>query len=78
MTIDLSAIADALWTAGNIANPVNYDDLEIKELSLTGNMEMKEMWLRKIKWATVDDEKDEFPKSAIDYEFTENSVKLEP
>lgn len=39
---------------------------------------MKEMWLRKIKWATVDDEKDDFPKSAIDYEFTENSVKLEP
>lgn len=77
-TVDLAAIADALWNAGNMGNPVTYQDLEIKELSLTGNMELKEMWARKIKWATVDDDKEDFPESAVDYDFTPSQVKLEP
>lgn len=77
-TVDLSIIADALWNAGNMGKPVKYQDLQISELSLTGNMELKEMQSRKIKWSTVDDDKEDFPQSAIDYEFTTTSVTLEP
>lgn len=69
--INIHAIADALWKSGNMGNPNSgYDDLQIDELSLTGNMKLQEMWSRKIKWTTVDDESDEYPMSAVDYEFT--------
>jgi len=42
-TVDLSLIANALWTAGNLGKSVKYGDLIIDELSLTGNMMLKEM-----------------------------------
>lgn len=77
--VDLHAIADALWKSGNMGNPsAAYDGLQIEELSLTGNMKIEEMWSRKIKWATVDDGNYEYPRSAVDYDFTPTQVKLEP
>lgn len=76
--VDLDRIADALWNAGNMAKPANYQDTKINELSLTGNMEIGEMMSRKIKWPTVDDDKNDFPKSAIDYEINTSKVTLEP
>ena len=77
-TVDLSLIAEALWTAGNSDKPIKYQDLQIDELSLTGNMYLKEMMARKIKWATVDDDKDDFPQSVVEYDFTPTQVQLEP
>lgn len=77
-SINLSGIADALWKSANKLAPVAYDGLEITELSLTGNMELKEMQARKLKWMTVDDEKMELPRSVVDYEFTPDLVKVEP
>ena len=78
--VNLHAIADALWKSGNMGNPsAAYDGLQIEELSLTGNMKIEEMWSRKIKWATVDDDgSSEYPQSAVEYEFTPTQVKLEP
>jgi hypothetical protein len=34
--------------------PVNYLTLDIKEMSLTGNMAIEEMLERKVQWKTVD------------------------
>ena len=34
--------------------PVNYNSLEIKEMSLSGNMAIEEMLERKVQWKTVD------------------------
>ena len=71
--INLHTIADALWKSGNMGNPnAGYDDLQIDELSLTGNMKLGEMWSRKIKWSTLDDDSMEYPMSAVDYEFNPN------
>lgn len=56
-----------------MGNPnAGYDDLQIDELSLTGNMKLGEMWSRKIKWSTLDDDSMEYPMSAVDYEFNPN------
>ena len=44
-----------MWNEGNV---VPYKNLEIKEMSLTANMELSEMLSRKILWKTVDDKKD--------------------
>lgn len=76
--INLSGIAKALWKSANALNPVDFEALEINELSLTGNMLLEEMKARKIKWQTVDDDKDEFPRSAVEQEFTPDVVTLEP
>lgn len=77
--INLQEIAQALWKNGNMGNPTAaFDDLQIDELSLTGNMKLEEMWSRKIKWATLDDDSNEYPVQAVDYDFTPSQVKLEP
>lgn len=73
-TVDLEKIADTLWLSANQLAPHAYDMLNIRELSLTGNMFLDEMQARKIKWKTVDDDSTEFPRSAVDYEFTTTSV----
>ena len=77
-SIHLHGIADALWNSANALNPVAYSGLEVTELSLTGNMLLKEMKARKIKWMTVDDDREEFPRSAVEEEFTPAAVSLEP
>lgn len=77
--ISISRIAYALWGNANIIPQTeNQPVIKIEELSLTGNMAIKEMWSRKIKWATVDDDSTEFPQSAVDYDFDGYNVTLEP
>jgi len=41
-------------------------------------MLIDEMKARKIKWQTVDDGNEEFPRSAVEEEFTPDLVTLEP
>ena len=55
-TVDLHHIANTLWDSANQLALQAYDQLLIKELSLTGNMFQEEMLAKKIKWKTVDDE----------------------
>lgn len=45
-TVDISKIADALWNSANMLKPHSYDMINIKELSLTGNMYLDEMQSR--------------------------------
>ena len=50
---------------------------DISEMSLTGNMYLKEMMERKIKWKTVDDK--ETPElSKLDYSTDFDKITLEP
>lgn len=76
-TVSLKTIAEALWKHANALKPVDFESVEIEEMSLTGNMKFKEMWERKIKWATTDDDK--FPsKSPVSYDMSVDSIDLEP
>lgn len=52
--------------------------MDIKEMSMTANMELKEMLARKIQWKTVDDNKEDLVKSKINYDSDFSAVKLEP
>jgi len=54
--------------------------MEIKEMSLTGNMENKEMWQRKIQWKYADktSTSEDFPQTAVSYDMTLKSIDLEP
>lgn len=60
------------------ANPGSTAQIEIKETSITGNMELSKMLEKKIKWKTVDDKKEGFFKKKLNFDFTPDSVKLEP
>lgn len=51
--VSVATIADTLWKYANSLSPVDYT-MDIKEMSLTGNMELKEMWDRKIQWKYAD------------------------
>jgi len=53
-TINLEQVADAFWRQYNGIAAYN---VEIKEMTPTGNMEVSEMLERKIQWKTVDDDK---------------------
>ncbi len=48
----MKKILDTLWMQANVAMPVNYLSLDIKEMSLTGNMAIEEMLERKVQWKT--------------------------
>ena len=52
--------------------------IEIRERSLSGNMDLSEMLKRKIQWKTVDDDKNEFSHSKISFDTQFTSVDLEP
>jgi hypothetical protein len=39
-TIDLEKLANSIWLTANAKKPVDYKTMEIKEMSLTGNMEI--------------------------------------
>jgi len=43
----LNKIADAFWKSANVNYPIDYS-VSIKEMSLTGNMEINEMMDRKV------------------------------
>lgn len=47
-------------------------------MSITANMELKDMLARKIQWKTVDDNKEGLAKSKINYDTDFSAVKLEP
>ena len=65
-----------MWDSANGANPVKVHQIDIKEKSLTGNMDLKEMLDRKIKWKTVDDDLSLGGK--MTYHFDGEYVDLEP
>jgi DNA transposition AAA+ family ATPase len=77
-TVDLQGLLDAMWKNANIKAPVDYTKMDIKEMSLTANMELKDMLARKIQWKTVDDDKEGLNKSKIDYDSDFSAVKLVP
>lgn len=55
--VDLRKISYALFKQANIKHPrtITDDDITLKEVSITGNMEISEMKNRKIQWKTIDD-----------------------
>ena len=67
-----------MWKNANIKAPVEYTKMDIKEMSITANMELKDMLARKIQWKTVDDNKEGLTKSKIDYDSDFSAVKLVP
>lgn len=74
----MESIVKEMW---NEYNDVPYEKLEIKEMSLTGNMELFEMLSRKIEWKTIDDQEHKFKKSKVDLGVsgeTRTMIKLEP
>jgi len=77
-TVDLQGLLDAMWKNANMQAPVDYTKMDIKEMSLTANMELQEMLARKIQWKTVDDNKENLAKSKINYDSDFSAVKLEP
>jgi hypothetical protein len=52
-SVDLEAVITALVNDSN-AEKVDFE-MEINEKSMTGNMDIDEMWTRKIQWQTMDD-----------------------
>ena len=77
-TVDLQGLLDAMWKNANLKAPVDYSKMDIKEMSMTANMELKEMLDRKIQWKTVDDNREDLVKSKINYDSDFSAVKLEP
>jgi hypothetical protein len=69
-------LLEKMWDSANDANPVKVHQIDIKEKSLTGNMDLKEMLDRKIKWKTVDDDLSLGGK--MSYHFDGEYVDLEP
>lgn len=55
--IDTNAIAESLWLAANPSDSSDDFECKITEMSMTGNMPLKEMEERRLKWKTVDDDK---------------------
>ena len=45
--VDLNEIADTFWKSANVNYPIDYS-VSFKEMSLTGNLEIKEMMDRKV------------------------------
>ena len=60
--VNLTKIIHALWNQANINQPIEIESIEIKQLSVTGNMPIDELRQRKIKWNTTDDEHLHFQK----------------
>lgn len=78
-TVDLKLLMENLWTAANWYNmDLKKMDFKITEMSMTANMELKEMLKRKIQWKTKDDSENRFPKSSISYSDDHKNVSLEP
>ena len=65
-----------MWADANLESKVGLKDLEITEMSLTGNMPLSEMKERQIKWRTVDDATDK--AGVLDYGSDLTQIKLEP
>lgn len=77
--INIDEVFNALY---NDANDGNFAYVQYKEMSLTGNMELSEMLARKIKWKTVDDDKEGFVANNRHLEFhgygTETEIIVVP
>jgi len=56
-TVDMKDLLHSMWKEANKQAPVDFSSYAISEKSLTGNMDVSEMWARKIQWKTVDDAK---------------------
>merc|ERR1719183_383450 len=74
VTVDVNAVATALWNSANLEHPAKFASINIDELSLTGNMKISEMRKRKIQWKTVDDHMLE--RNTLSYE-SGDKIKLE-
>ena len=70
-TVDLEAIITALVKDNNV-NTVDFE-MSITEKSTTGNMNIEEMWARKIQWQTMDEPRGPKLDMGIDFK----AVKLE-
>lgn len=66
-TVNLNKILEAFGAQGS----------KIKEVTLTGNMEIEEMRQRKIQWKTMDDNKPNFGEVKIDKSQDFGAIKLE-
>jgi hypothetical protein len=64
-----------MWHSANVVNPPHR--IYINEKSLTGNMDLSEMYFRRIKWETVDD-KIKLGEGKISYKFNGEFIDLEP
>jgi len=51
--VDIKMALSALWKEANAGGDAQLQDVIYEETSLSGNMPVKEMWARKIKWTTA-------------------------
>lgn len=66
-TVNLTKVLEAFGAQGS----------DIKEVTLTGNMDIQEMWDRKIQWKTMDDDKPGFKDVKMDKSQDWSAIKLE-
>lgn len=74
-TVDLEAVITALVKDSN-AEKIDLE-MEIKEKSMTGNMDIEEMWDRKIQWQTMDDGFKNATKLNKDQDFSKVQLELQ-
>lgn len=55
-SVNLTAIATALWNSANAEHPSPIGTIKMKELALGANLDIQEMRSRKINWHTRDDD----------------------
>ena len=73
--VDLTLLAQNMWTKVN-GNLLGFTP-KFTEMTLTANMEIEEMWNRKVKWQTADDDMKGEP--VVDYTMDDpKMLKLEP
>lgn len=71
-SVDINKVALAYWKEANLKHYIEFNELEIEELSVSANMPVSEMQNRKINWKTVDDEKLAEDQTADD---SQNDIK---
>lgn len=76
-TIDLQAVASALWSSANGPNAPDFT-VEFEEMDLSFNMPLKDMQERKIKWKTMDDNIIGFNDQKIKHDTILSEISLEP
>ena len=78
VTYDLKGYLTEAWANANNGT-AGLTDIEIVETSITGNQKLSEMNERRLKWKTVDDDKDTgYPKQVFSFDLDESAVTLEP
>lgn len=77
--MNILSIAKNLWKSANSNSDLNLQNVKqnIQEMSITGNMPLKELRERKVQWRTVDDDDTSINMAELNYDVND-TVSLEP